>query len=333
MGGCGPGTVHAVLCSSAKSLGLSRGWCRRLAAPPGRAARDGRDGRAGVADDHGDHRRRPVRAAARRLPGAAAEGAWLGLDEAEAYLGAWRAYPGLPAPALLDWIRRSPGAPAQLSLSAARALAADCGLVAEPVRAAGQPFIAVRHPGLSGTVLACRPGEPTASAGPVTVPVPAVGAYLCLYQASADPRWVTALGGRGELVSQLTEMIPYLIAGTSLFSADARGHVDAAADAAGAGDGGTVKDLLRRAWAVVGPFAPTPTPGSRPGARRRRCAQVPTWHLDHHSHVLELAEDPLVAGYAVAIGNRRGSGFVPVSVKPGRLARDVALTRQDVGSR
>ena len=97
--------------------------------------------------------------------GAAADGTRIDLDEAEAYLAAWRAYPGLPALALLDWVRRGPDDPAQLSLSAARAVAADCGLVAEPVRAAGQPFIIVRHPGLSGTVLACRPGDPAASAG------------------------------------------------------------------------------------------------------------------------------------------------------------------------
>ena len=190
--------------------------------------------------------------------GAAAEGTRIDLDEAEAYLGAWRAYPGLPALALLDWVRRGPDDPAQLSLSAARAVAADCGLVAEPVRAAGQPFIVVRHPGLSGTVLACRPGDPAASTGPVTVPVPSVGTYLRLYQATVKPHWLTALGKRGEWASQLTAMVPYLINGTSLYSADARRHVDAAAHAAGTDDDRAVKDLLRRAWAAAGPFAPAP---------------------------------------------------------------------------
>ena len=190
--------------------------------------------------------------------GAAAEGTRIDLDEADAYLGAWRAYPGLPALALLDWVRRGPDDPAQLSLSAARALAADCGLVAEPVRAAGQPFIVFRHPGLSGTVLACRPGDPAASAGPVTVPVPSIGTYLRLYQAAVKPHWLTALGKRGEWASQLTAIVPYLINGTSLYSADARRHVDAAASAAGTDDDRAVKDLLRRAWAAAGPFAPAP---------------------------------------------------------------------------
>ena len=189
--------------------------------------------------------------------GAAAEGTRIGLDEAEAYLGAWRAYPGLPALALLDWVRHGPEDPAQLSLSAARAVAADYGLVAEPVRAAGQPFIVVRHPGLSGTVLACRPGDPAASAGPVTVPVPSVGTYLRLYQAAVRPHWLTALGKRSEWANQLTAMMPYLINGTSLYSAEAHRHVDAAANAAGMDDERAVKDLLRRAWAAAGPFSPS----------------------------------------------------------------------------
>jgi N12 class adenine-specific DNA methylase len=190
--------------------------------------------------------------------GAAAEGTRIDLDEAEAYLGAWRAYPGLPALALLDWVRRDPDDPAQLSLSAARAVAAGCGLVAEPVRAAGQPFIVVRHPALSGTVLACRPGDTVASTGPVIMPVPSIGTYLRLYQAAVRPEWVTALGKRGEWASQLTAMVPYLINGTGLYSAEACRHVDAASHAAGTGDDRAVKDLLRRAWAAAGPFSPSP---------------------------------------------------------------------------
>jgi hypothetical protein len=190
--------------------------------------------------------------------GTAADGTRIDLDEAEAYLGAWRAYPGLPALALLDWVRRGRDDPAQLSLSAARAVAADCGLVAEPVRAAGRRFIVVRHPGLSGTVLAWRPGDPAASTGPVTVPVPSVGTYLRLYQAAVKPHWVTALGKRGEWAGQLTALVPYLISGTSLYSEQAGRHVDAAAHAAGMDDDRAVKDLLRRAWAAAGPFRPTP---------------------------------------------------------------------------
>jgi hypothetical protein len=192
------------------------------------------------------------------ISGTRADGLPVGLDEADAYLGAWRAYPGLPVRALLDWVRRSPDDPAQLSLSAARAVAADCGLVAEPVRAAGQPFIVFREPGRSGTVLACRPDDAAASTGLVTVPVSAIGAYLRAYRAAVEPRWLTAFGERGDWAGQLAALVPYLINATSLYSAEARRRVDAAADAAALDDGATVKDELRRAWAAAGPFAPAP---------------------------------------------------------------------------
>ena len=116
------------------------------------------------------------------ISGTQAGGIRIDLGEADAYLAARRDYPGLPARALLDWVRRSPDAPAQLSLSAARAIAEDCGLTAQPVRAAGQPFIVFREPACARAVLAGRPDGPAASSGLVTVPVPAIGAYLRAYR-------------------------------------------------------------------------------------------------------------------------------------------------------
>ena len=53
-------------------------------------------------------------------------------------------------------------------------------------------------------------------------------------------------------------MMPYLINGTSLYSAEACRHVDAAVHAAGTDDDRAVKDMLRRAWAAAGPFSPSP---------------------------------------------------------------------------
>jgi N12 class adenine-specific DNA methylase/superfamily I DNA/RNA helicase len=187
-----------------------------------------------------------------------ADGIRIGLDEADAYLSAWRAYPGMPARALLDWVRRSQDEPEQLTLSAARAIAEDCGLRAEPVRAAGQPFIVFRERGRAGTVLACRPSAPAASTGLVTVPVPSIGAYLRAYRAAVQPRWRTIYGERDDWASELAALAPYLISATSLHSAEAHRHVAAAADAAVQGDHGSVKDELRRAWAAAGPFTPAP---------------------------------------------------------------------------
>jgi hypothetical protein len=192
------------------------------------------------------------------ISGTKAGGIRIDLREADAYLVARRDYPGLPAGALLDWVRRSPDAPAQLSLSAARSIAEDCGLVAQPVRAAGQPFIVFREPGCSRAVLAYRPASPAASSGLVTVPVPAIGAYLRAYREAIPPRWAAVFGKRDDWASQVTALAPYLIGGTSLHSAQARRHVAAAADAAARDDHGTVKDELRRAWAAGGPFAPAP---------------------------------------------------------------------------
>ncbi len=192
------------------------------------------------------------------ISGTQAGGLRIDLGEADAYLAARRDYLGLPARALLDWVRRSPDAPAQLSLSAARAIAEDCGLSAQPVRAAGQPFIVFREPGCTRAVLACRPAGPAASSGLVTVPVPAIGAYLRAYREAIAPRWTAVLGKRDDWASQVTALAPYLIDGTSLHSVQARRHVAAAADAAALDDHGTVKDELRRAWAAAGPFAPAP---------------------------------------------------------------------------
>ncbi len=106
------------------------------------------------------------------IGGTTAGGHRLDPGEVPAYLAAYASHPQLPPRCLADLIRQDPAAPATLTLSGARDIAARHDLEVRIRRSGGQAHITLREPGIGGPpVLSYPAGTGSARHGPCEVPV------------------------------------------------------------------------------------------------------------------------------------------------------------------
>ena len=192
------------------------------------------------------------------ISGTTAGGHRLDPGEVPAYLAAYASHPQLPPRCLTDLIRNNPDAPATLTLTGAREIAARHDLDIRIRRSGGQAYITFREPGIGGPpVLSYPAGTGSARHGPCEVPVAAIGSYLATYRTSVPPAMFAApAAGPRDWARRVAQLTPHLIDGGGHFLPEARAHLRAAITAARGGDTAEAGRLLSQAEALTPPLTP-----------------------------------------------------------------------------
>ena len=168
------------------------------------------------------------------ISGTKAGGYRLDPGEVDAYLAAYTDHPGLPPRPLLDLARRDPATPDDLTLTGAREIAARHRLEVRIRRIAGQSYITVCQPGVTGPpVLSYPAGTGTGYHGPCAVPGPAADSYLLAYRDNVPTALFTApADAPPDWARRVAQLSPHLVEEGGHFIAGVRDHLRAALAAA-----------------------------------------------------------------------------------------------------